>query len=60
VIATRVFVVDQHSYSLEIIAVGFCMAVAALLIVESMHPKLRLRDNLPLPEIGLNLGYRAD
>jgi hypothetical protein len=60
VIAARVFVVDHHNHRLEIIAVGFYLAVAALLIVESMHPKLRLRDSLPGPEIRLNLDYRAD
>lgn len=41
--AARVLLVEHHDHGLEIAAIGFCLAAAILLLVESVHPGLRLR-----------------
>jgi hypothetical protein len=59
-LAARVMLIDHHGRWMEFFGVGFCIVAVVLLIVESMHPRLRLRTNLPKPEIKLNLTYGAD
>jgi hypothetical protein len=44
-VAARVLLVERHDHGLEIAAIGFCLATAIVLLVESVHPGLRLRGS---------------
>jgi hypothetical protein len=58
--AARVLMIDHRGYGMEIVAVGFCIVTIALLMLETLHPRLSLRTKLPQPEIRLNLRYGSE